>query len=147
MMMKASLALLLAASAVWGAAPAMALPPLDDFEIELRGEAQGWLNATCTYYDIDWLSEEQSRKAIQRLMTLIKGDYLGEDLAGRPRRWPWSGAPAAEPFGLRPASDGCIAQVEIPEPCQAQFRPPPTSVQPRQERELIPRLPSKLSDG
>ena len=56
--MKASLAWLLAASAVWGAAPAMALPPLDDFEIELRGEAQGWLNATCTYYDIDWLSEE-----------------------------------------------------------------------------------------
>ena len=86
MMMKASLALLLATSAVWGAAPAMALPPLDDFEIELRGEAQGWLNATCTYYDIDWLSEEQSRKAIQRLMTLIKGDYLGEDLARQAKK-------------------------------------------------------------
>ena len=84
--MKASLALLLAASAVWGAAPAMALPPLDDFEIELRGEAQGWLNATCTYYDIDWLSEEQSRKAIQRLMALIKGDYLGEDLASQAKK-------------------------------------------------------------
>ena len=39
--MKASLAWLLATSAVWGAAPAMELPPLDDFEIERRGEAQG----------------------------------------------------------------------------------------------------------
>ena len=39
MTMKAPLASLLAASALWGVAPAMALPPLDDFEIELRGEA------------------------------------------------------------------------------------------------------------
>ena len=77
---------LLAASALWGAAPAMALPPLDDFEIELRGEAQGWLNSTCTYYDIGWLSEEQSRKAIGRLMTLIKGDYLGEELAEQAKK-------------------------------------------------------------
>ena len=64
----------------------MALPPLDDFEIELRGEAQGWLNSTCTYYDIGWLSEEQSRKAIGRLMTLIKGDYLGEDLSRQAKK-------------------------------------------------------------
>ena len=49
MKMKTPLASLLAASAFWGAAPAMALPPLDGFEIELRGEAQGWLNSTCTY--------------------------------------------------------------------------------------------------
>ena len=86
MMMKASLALLLAASAVWGAAPAMALPPLDDFEIELRGEAQGWLNATCTYYDIGWLSEEHASKAIQRLMVFIKGDYLGADIARQAKK-------------------------------------------------------------
>jgi len=83
---KTLLASLLAASALWGAAPAMALPPLDDFEIELRGEAQGWLNSTCTYYDIGWLSEEQSRKAIGRLMTLIKGDYLGEELAEQAKK-------------------------------------------------------------
>ena len=62
MKMKAPLALLLAASALWGADTAMALPPLDDFEIELRGEAQGWLNSTCTYYDIGWISEEQASK-------------------------------------------------------------------------------------
>ncbi len=84
--MKALLASLLTASALWGVAPAMALSPLDDFEIELQGEAQGWLNSTCTYYDIGWLSEEQSRKAIGRLMTLIKGDYLGEDLARQAKK-------------------------------------------------------------
>ena len=78
---KASLALLLAATAFWGVTPAMALPPLDDFEIELRGEAQGWLNATCTYYDIGWINKEKASKALRRLMVLIKGDYLGEDLA------------------------------------------------------------------
>ena len=41
MTMKAQLASLLAATALWGVTPAMALPPLDDFEIEIRGEAQG----------------------------------------------------------------------------------------------------------
>jgi len=86
MTMKARLASLLSASALWGVAPAMALPPLDDFEIELRGEAQGWLNSTCTYYDIGWLSEEQARQALQRLMVLIKGDYLGEDLARQAKK-------------------------------------------------------------
>ena len=86
MTMKAQLAALFAASALWGVAPAMALPPLGDFEIEIRGEAQGWLNSTCTYYDIGWLSEEQASKALIRLMALIKGDYLGEDLARQAKK-------------------------------------------------------------
>ena len=86
MTMKAQLASLLAASALWGVAPAMALPPLDDVEIELRGEAQGWLNSTCTFYDIGWISEEQASKALLRLMALIKGDYLGEDLARQAKK-------------------------------------------------------------
>ena len=65
----------------------MALPLLDDFEIELRGEVQGWLNSTCAYYDIGWLSEEQVSKEIRRLIVvLIKGDYLGEDLARQARK-------------------------------------------------------------
>ena len=80
-----------------------ALPSLDDFEIELRGEAQGWLNATCTYYDIGWLSEEQANKALQQLMVRIKGDFLGENLAMQAKKialerspgcqtiWPGSG--------------------------------------------------------
>ena len=86
MKMKAQLASLVAASALWGVSPAMALPPLDDFEIELRGEAQGWLNSTCTFYDIGWLSAEQASKALLRLMALIKGDYLGEDLARQAKK-------------------------------------------------------------
>ena len=86
MTMKAQLASLLVATALWGVAPAMALPPLDDFEIEIRGEAQGWLNSTCTYYDIGWLSEEQASKALLRLMALIKGEYLGEDLARQAKK-------------------------------------------------------------
>ena len=65
-----------------------ALPSLDDFEIELRGEAQGWLNATCTYYDIGWLSEEQANKALQQLMVRIKGDFLGENLAMQAKKSP-----------------------------------------------------------
>ena len=64
----------------------MALPQLDDLEIELQGEAQGWLNSTCTYYDIGWLSEEQASKALLRLIALIKGDYLGEDLAKQAKK-------------------------------------------------------------
>ena len=53
---------------------------VDDFEIELRKEAQGWLQSTSTFHEICGLSEEQDKKALQRLIVLIKGDYLGEDL-------------------------------------------------------------------
>ena len=84
--MRVLFASLLTASALWGVAPAMALPPLDDFEIELRGEAQGWLNSTCTYYEIGWISEEQASKSLLRLIALIKGDYLGEDLARQAKK-------------------------------------------------------------
>ena len=72
----------------------MALPPLDDLEIELRGESQGWLNATCTYYDIGWLSGEQASKALGRLMVHIKGDYLGKDLATQAKKIALERSPA-----------------------------------------------------
>ena len=101
MTMNAWLASLLAASALWGVAPAMALPPLDDFEIELRGEAQGWLNSTCTYYDIGWLSEKQASKAIRRLMVLIKGDYLGEDLARQAKKIALERSPGCQAIWLK----------------------------------------------
>ena len=92
--MKAPLVSLLAASALWGVTPAMALPPLDDLEIELRGEAQGWLNATCTYYDIGWLSGEQASNALKRLMAVINGDYLGKDLATQAKKIALERSPA-----------------------------------------------------
>ena len=60
--MRLLLASVLTAAAVLGSAPVMAFPPLDDLEIELRGEGQGWLNATCTYYGMGWLSEEQGKR-------------------------------------------------------------------------------------
>ena len=62
--MKVLLASLLTASAVVWGTPGMALTPLDKLEIELQGEAQGWLNATCTYYDLGWISEEQGKYAL-----------------------------------------------------------------------------------
>ena len=77
--MKVLLASLLTASAVVWGTPVLALTPLDKLEIELQGEAQGWLNATCTYYDLGWISEEQGTYALRRLTTLIKAEYLGDD--------------------------------------------------------------------
>ena len=77
MSMRLLLASLLTASAVFGGAPVMALSPLDEVEIELQGEAQGWLNATCNYYELGWISDEQGRYALRRLTTLIKGEHLG----------------------------------------------------------------------
>ena len=66
----------------------MAVPLLDELEIELRGESQGWLNATCTYYDIGWLSDEQASQALRRLLVRIKGDFLGDDLARQAKKSP-----------------------------------------------------------
>ena len=77
---------LLVATAFLGSVPVMALPPLDELEIELQGEAQGWLNATCTYYDLGWISEEQGRYALRRLTTLIKGEYLGDAAVNRAKK-------------------------------------------------------------
>ena len=86
MLMRLLLASLLTASAVFGGAPVMALSPLDEVEIELQGEAQGWLNATCTYYDLGWISDEQGRYALRRLTTLIKGEYLGNYTLNRAKK-------------------------------------------------------------
>ena len=84
--MRVLLASLLTASAVLGVIPVMALPALDELEIELQGEAQGWVNATCTYYDLGWISEEQGRYAVLRLTTLIKGEYLGDEAVNRAKK-------------------------------------------------------------
>ena len=75
---KPPLASLVASTAFWAGSPAAALPPLDDLELELKGEAQGWVNATCTYYGMGWLTEEQGTNALRRLMLVINGAYLGK---------------------------------------------------------------------
>jgi hypothetical protein len=59
------------------AKPSVAMPALDDLEIKLRGEAQGWLNATCTYYGLGWLQPDQGRQALKRLLLLIEGHQIG----------------------------------------------------------------------
>ena len=94
--MRVLLASLFTASAVFGVAPVMALPALDELEIELQGEAQGWLNATCTYYDFGWISEEQGRFALRRLTTLIKGEYLGNEAVKRAKKVALERAPGCQ---------------------------------------------------
>ena len=54
----------------------MAIPAMDDLELRLQGEAKGWLDATCTYYGLGWLTPDQGRKALKRLMLLLTAHYL-----------------------------------------------------------------------
>ena len=56
--------------------PAMAIPAMDDLELRLQGEAKGWLDATCTYYGLGWLTADQGSKALKRLMLLLAAHYL-----------------------------------------------------------------------
>lgn len=68
---------LVAATSLLTVTPSIAKPALDDLEIKLRGEAQGWLNATCMYYGLGWLQPDQGRQALKRLMLLITAHQLG----------------------------------------------------------------------
>ena len=54
------------------------MPALGDLEIKLRGDAQGWLNATCTYYGLGWLQLDQGRQALKRLMLLMTAHQIGD---------------------------------------------------------------------
>ena len=69
--------IVVAATCLLSAMPSVAMPALDDLEIKLRGEAQGWLNATCTYYGLGWLQPDQGRQALKRLMLLIAAHQIG----------------------------------------------------------------------
>lgn len=60
---------------------AIALPALEELDLTLRGEAKGWLNATCTYVGLGWLDKEQGRQAMTRLMQLISAHHLGQEEA------------------------------------------------------------------
>ena len=86
MLMRLLLASILRASAVFGGTPMMALSPLDEAKIEPQSEAKGWLRMTCTYYNLGWISDEQSRYALRRLTTLIKGEYLGDYALNRAKK-------------------------------------------------------------
>ena len=56
--------------------PVTAIPAMDDLELRLQGEAKGWLDATCAYYRLGWLTPDQGRKALKRLILLIRAHYL-----------------------------------------------------------------------
>ena len=71
------LLIVVAATCLLNATPSIAMPALGDLEIKLRGEAQGWLNATCTYYGLGWLQPDQGRQALKRLMLLITAHQIG----------------------------------------------------------------------
>jgi hypothetical protein len=71
------LVMVVVATCLLSATPSVAIPALDDLEIKLRGEAQGWLNATCTYYGLGWLQPDQGRQALKRLLLLIEGHQIG----------------------------------------------------------------------
>ena len=68
---------LVAAISLLTVTPSIATPALDELEIKLRGEAQGWLNATCTYYGLGWLEPDEGRQALKRLMLLITAHQIG----------------------------------------------------------------------
>ena len=59
--------------------PALAIPAMDDLELRLQGEAKGWLDATCTYYGMGWLTPDQGRRALKRLTLLLSAHYLDQD--------------------------------------------------------------------
>ena len=50
------------------------MPGFDQLQISLEGQAQGWLQATCTYYGLGWLEPEQATGALKRLVLLIGKD-------------------------------------------------------------------------
>ena len=54
----------------------MAIPAMDDLELRLQGEAKCWLDATCIYYGLGWLTPDQGRKALKRLTLLLEAHYL-----------------------------------------------------------------------
>jgi len=58
-------------------APALALPSLEELELGIQGEAKGWLNATCMYYGLGWLNEDDARQAMTQLTNLITAHHLG----------------------------------------------------------------------
>ena len=58
----------IAAAFVLGSTAVMAVPQWDELEIQLEGEAEGWLNSTCTYYALGWIPKEKASGAIKKIL-------------------------------------------------------------------------------
>ena len=70
--------LIVFAALFWSGLSASAIPAIDHLEIQLEGEAEGWLNATCTYYELGWISKTKSTVAIERIL-LQAGHFLDRE--------------------------------------------------------------------
>ena len=51
---------------------------MDHLDIQLEGEAEGWLNASCTYYELGWISNPHATVAIERIL-LQAGHFLDRE--------------------------------------------------------------------
>ena len=64
---------------------ASAIPAMDQLDIQLEGEAEGWLNATCTYYELGWISNPHATVAIERIL-LQTGHFLDREEVQRAQK-------------------------------------------------------------
>lgn len=50
------------------------MPGFDKLQISLEGQAQGWLQATCTYYGLGWLQADRAQRGLRRIVLEISKD-------------------------------------------------------------------------
>jgi len=81
---------------------ASAIPALDHLEIQLEGEAEGWLNATCTFHELGWVSKANATTAIERIL-LQAGHFLERDEALKAQKAALTRTPECK--ALWPVSD------------------------------------------
>ena len=62
-----------------------AIPAMDQLDIQLEVEAEGWLNATCTYYELGWISQVNAKVALERIL-LQAGHFLDRDEVQRAQK-------------------------------------------------------------
>ena len=84
-------------------ANAYAIPALDHLEIQLEGEAEGWLNATCTFHELGWISKANATTAIERIL-LQAGHFLEREEALKAQKAALTRSPQCK--ALWPVSDG-----------------------------------------
>ena len=64
---------------------ASAIPAMDQLDIHLEEEAEGWLNATCTYYKLGWISQTNAKVALERIL-LQAGHFLDREEVQRAQK-------------------------------------------------------------
>ena len=62
-----------------------AIPAMHQLDIQQEGEAEGWLNATCTYNELAWISETNAKVALERIL-LQAGHFLDREEVQRAQK-------------------------------------------------------------